>query len=116
SSLYLSGLGLDDLSTLVNLTALEVFSATRNRLTSLLELENLPALSQVNVRLNHLNLSSNSPVMTVIGHLIDRNVHVVYVPQDHPPSVPPAQTTWTVAAGLPSSMDFSITDDLTPED
>jgi len=111
---HLTKLGLianqiSDVSPLATLTNLHSLYLQQNRLTDIAPLIDLPRLSYANVRLNLLDLSTNSPASATIASLQSRGGHVEYLPQREPP-VFAASAHWYIAANTTSSLPFGVSD------
>jgi hypothetical protein len=94
-----------DVWPLVGLTNLNFLLLEQNRLTDIGALTNLPRLKYVDLRLNLIDLSTN----TVIEVLQGQNTLVADVPQRSAPTID-VRTNWVVAAQTISSLWFNIWD------
>lgn len=98
-----------DLSPFITLTNLISISVLQNRLTNIVSLQSLPQLSDVNVCLNLLDVSSNSPAMMVIVGLQGRGVTVNYVPQRAPPNIE-VRANWIIPRNTVATLSFGVSD------
>ena len=110
TSLVLDNNRISDISALAGLTNLNSLSLRQNLITNLVPLQNLPQLSDVNVTRNLLDLSPDSPVMTVVWSLLGQGVIVQYLPQREPPVIQ-VRTNWFVAANSTALLSFQVLDD-----
>jgi Leucine-rich repeat (LRR) protein len=104
--------GVTDLDPILDLSSLRCLYLDRNRISDLTGLDGLPALSSVSLVQNLLDLSTNSPAMTVISNLTARGVWVSYDPQNQPPTIQ-VPDNWTVAMNRSGSFNFDVSDDVT---
>ena len=102
-----------DLPPMSGLAYLEYLNLAQNRLTNISGLQDLPAPQTVLLEQNLLDLSAGSPALTVISNLWARGVFVSYQPQNQPPVIE-IPATWAVPMDRTSSLQFYVSDDVTP--
>ncbi len=102
-----------DLPPMSGLAFLGYLNLAQNRLTNISALQDLPAPQTVLLEYNLLDLSAGSPALTVISKLQADGVYVSYQPQNQPPVIE-IPATWAVAMDRTSSVQFYVSDDVTP--
>ena len=103
-----------DLAGLSGLTNLNAILADYCRLTNITALQNLPRLSHVQLVGNPLEVGAG-PTAATIQNLKARGVTVAYLPTNQPPDIW-ISTNWAIAVNESSSLEFDLSDDVTPYD
>lgn len=107
TSLELDNNQIADLGPLSGLTNLTFISLRQNRLTNIAPLQNLAQLILCDVTLNLLDVSSNSPAVTVIQTLVGHGATVYYLPQRAPPTIE-VRPAWVIVSNAISSLSFVV--------